>query len=251
MLNLVLRALPSPLQRSLRSLRNRYFRDYSRRSYSQEGEDILLDRLFDTQSCGFYIDVGAHHPKRFSNTYLLYRRGWRGINIDAMPGSMAEFNRSRPRDINLEVPISAEAAVLTYYIFDEPALNGFDAELSESRNVGTRYRVVDTMQLRTRTLSSVLDEHLLPGQEIDLLSIDVEGLDESVLRSNDWHKYRPKVVLIEVLRVSMESLLTSSIHDFLATHGYQLYAKTVNSAIFTTSCPSASLPLQHTGQSRR
>lgn len=251
MLSSVFWALPSPLQRSLRSLHNRYFRDYSRRSYAQEGEDLLLDRLFDAQLCGFYVDVGAHHPKRFSNTYLLYRRGWNGINIDAMPGSMAEFERVRRRDINLEIPISSEATELTYYVFDEPALNGFDAELSQARHAEKRYRVLDTISLRTRTLSSVLDEHLAPGQEIDLLSIDVEGFDERVLRSNDWQKYRPKVVLVEVLRTSVESLLSSSIHDFLAARGYELYAKTVNSAIFRISPASASsLPRNLGGQTR-
>lgn len=242
MLSFVLRALPPPLRSWVRSMRNRYFHDFSRKSYAQEGEDILLDRLFDGKTCGFYVDVGAHHPQRFSNTYLLYRRGWRGINIDAMPGSMAEFDRVRRRDINLEVPISSQATVLTYYVFDEPALNGFDAELSKLRDAGTKYRVLDTISLRTKTLSSVLDQHLAPTQEIDLLSIDVEGLDEKVLRSNDWHKYRPKVVLIEVLGASIESLLSSSIHGFLTARGYELYAKTMNSAIFRTTPALAPSP---------
>src|SRR5690554_6253894 len=99
--------MPPTLLRRWRSIRDRYLRDFSRKSYSQEGEDILLEKLFEGKNDGFYVDVGAHHPRRFSNTYLLYRRGWRGINIDAMPGSMAEFRRLRGRDINLEIPISS------------------------------------------------------------------------------------------------------------------------------------------------
>ena len=43
-------------------------------SYSQEGEDMVLQRIFAQKEYGFYIDVGAHHPKRFSNTYLFYKR---------------------------------------------------------------------------------------------------------------------------------------------------------------------------------
>ena len=62
-------------------------------SWSQEGEDRILYRIFEQQPVGFYVDVGAHHPKRFSNTYFFYRRGWRGINIDAMPGSMKNFEK--------------------------------------------------------------------------------------------------------------------------------------------------------------
>ena len=71
--------------------------------YSQQGEDIILHRMFEWQEQGFYIDVGAHHPTRFSNTYKFYKRGWTGINVDAMPGSMTAFNRLRPKDINIEL----------------------------------------------------------------------------------------------------------------------------------------------------
>src|SRR5581483_8094739 len=83
--------------------------------YSQEGEDLLLARLFDGQKKGFYVDVGAHHPFRFSNTYLLYLNGWRGINIDAMPGSMAAFRKLRPRDINIECMVSQDPRPLRFF----------------------------------------------------------------------------------------------------------------------------------------
>ena len=79
---------------------------YWLKSYSQEGEDIILARIFGKQQNGFYVDVGAHHPYRFSNTYFFYKRGWKGINIDAMPGSMKIFNKYRPRDKNIEAGIS-------------------------------------------------------------------------------------------------------------------------------------------------
>ena len=98
---------------------------YSTLSYSQEGEDLILKRLFDGQKKGLYVDVGAHHPKRFSNTYLFYKMGWRGINIDAMPGSMEKFKEVRPEDINIEAAISDKDELLTYYIFNESALNTF------------------------------------------------------------------------------------------------------------------------------
>ena len=75
-------------------------------SYAQEGEDRILMRYFDGRKKGFYLDVGAHHPKLYSNTYLFYNQGWNGINIDAMPGSMEIFNKQRSRDINIEAAIS-------------------------------------------------------------------------------------------------------------------------------------------------
>ena len=95
-----------------------YFDGYSKKSYSQEGEDMILQRLFEKQKTGFYVDVGAHHPRRFSNTYFFYKKGWCGINIDAMPNSMKRFNRSRPRDINIEKAISENEKILKYYGFN-------------------------------------------------------------------------------------------------------------------------------------
>jgi hypothetical protein len=73
------------LKKELIDLRDTIFGYYSKKSYSQEGEDMILNRIFEFRNSGFYIDVGAHHPMRFSNTYFFYRKGWRGINIDAMP----------------------------------------------------------------------------------------------------------------------------------------------------------------------
>ncbi|HWR59941.1 MAG TPA: FkbM family methyltransferase, partial [Thermodesulfovibrionales bacterium] len=97
-------------------------------SYSQEGEDLILRRIFSNITNGFYVDIGAHHPKRFSNTYLFYRQGWCGINIDAMPGSMKLFNKFRPRDINLEFAVANGNNKMTYYEFNLPALNSFSKD---------------------------------------------------------------------------------------------------------------------------
>jgi hypothetical protein len=80
------------LRRSLRKLLGYQEPEpYLNQSYSQEGEDMVLYRTFETVKEGFYVDVGAHHPDRFSNTYKFYKQGWRGINIDAMPGGMDPF----------------------------------------------------------------------------------------------------------------------------------------------------------------
>lgn len=72
---------------------------YSKQSFFQEGEDRLLDPYFGDRNNGFYEDVGAHQLRRFSSTYLFYKLGWRGINIDAMPDSMKSFKSMRPRDV--------------------------------------------------------------------------------------------------------------------------------------------------------
>ena len=108
--------LPKAVKEKIIEFRNNNLDGYATKSYSQEGEDMILKRLFGGQKFGFYVDVGAHHPKRFSNTYYFYKKGWRGINIDAMPGSMIAFDKLRPRDINIERPISDKKQILTYYL---------------------------------------------------------------------------------------------------------------------------------------
>jgi FkbM family methyltransferase len=202
-------------------------------AFSQEGEDLILARFFEGQAKGFYVDIGAHHPQRFSNTYYFYLKGWKGINIDARPNSMKVFNILRPNDINLEIPISDKSEVLTYYEFDDPALNSFSYDLSQQRVNDTNYKIVSKLQLKVQTLAEVLDKHLLLDQKIDFLSIDVEGLDYQVLASNNWEKYKPKVVLVEDLELSsLENINISKIYFFLEKKGYILIAKTIRTLIF-------------------
>lgn len=202
-------------------------------SFAQEGEDIILDNIFERKINGFYIDVGAHHPQRLSNTYYFYLKGWKGINIDAMPYSMRKFNELRPNDINLEIPISKLSSSLTYYKFDESALNSFSCDLSKQRHLQTTYKIIEEIQLKTKTLAEVLDEHLPKDQKIDFLSVDVEGLDYEVLQSNNWDKYKPQVILVEDLE--MENVTTidnSKIYIFLVSRGYILIAMTIRTLIF-------------------
>jgi len=208
--------------------RYRLFDGYALKSYSQEGEDMILRRIFEKKSVGFYIDVGAHHPKRFSNTYFFYKKGWYGINIDAMPGSMSAFKKDRLRDINIEVPISIDEKNMTYYVFNEPALNGFDARLSREREAqNNSNKIIQSIDLRTKRLDQVLDEYLPLGKVIDFLSIDVEGLDFEVLQSNDWTKYKP-----EVIGSTLDSVVDSEVTKFLSQRGYLIYAKAVNTVIY-------------------
>jgi FkbM family methyltransferase len=229
---LVKNILPKSAKDKIINIKNYYFDGYSLKSYSQEGEDMILRRIFEKQALGFYVDVGAHHPKRFSNTYFFYKKGWRGINIDAMPGSMKPFENIRFRDINIEKPISSKNQVLTYYAFNEPALNGFSKEISESRDGKNNYKIEFTKDIETSTLEEVLDKNLPANQVIDFLSIDVEGLDFDVIKSLNLSKYRPRVILVEILGSTLSEIQINDIYKYLSEQDYDLYAKAVNTVIF-------------------
>lgn len=199
-------------------------------AYSQEGEDLLLARLLKKKEPGFYVDVGAHHPVRFSNTHALYLSGWRGINVDATPGSMEPFHRLRPGDVNLECAVSDVADPFRFHIFAEGALNTTDDALA-ARYVEMGWESAGVVEIKPYPLADLLTEHLPLGQTIDLMSIDVEGSEMGVLRSNDWGRFRPGVLVIEALDTSLDQLDAHPLIVFLRRHGYAPVAKLINSVI--------------------
>ena len=225
------------IPKSLRDIFHRFngfvnWDSYFQKSWSQEGEDFVLFKLFDGKDNGFYIDVGAHHPLRFSNTYKFYKLGWRGINIDAMPDSMDQFKNIRPRDINIEKPISDRKQILTYYAFNEPAYNSFSKELADKRIKQENCFIEFTKDIETNTLEDILDKYLPSNQLIDFLTIDVEGLDFQVIKSNNFEKYRPNIILIEILDSNFYDVENSKISNYLKKFDYSIFAKTVNTVFF-------------------
>lgn len=229
---IIKKIIPVKYHKIFIKMKSIFFDIYATKSYSQEGEDIILRRIFEKQKTGFYVDVGAHHPKRFSNTYHFYKKGWRGINIDAKPRCMELFKRIRPRDINLEFAIFDKRQTLIYYCFNDPALNGFSKTLSIERNKKEEYKIIDEIIIETLTLAEVLNTYLASDTTIDFLSVDVEGLDFQVLTSNDWSKYKPKVVLVEDLIFSFNNPDNSKIYKFLMDKNYHLVAKTMNTVFY-------------------
>jgi FkbM family methyltransferase len=199
-------------------------------AFSQEGEDLLLKRIFQDQPRGFFVDVGAHHPMKFSNTYLLYRRGWRGVNIDAMPGSMALFNKIRPEDVNIECGVAQEEGILAYHRFEYPAMNTFDAALARSF-MERGARKTDEQPIRVRPLRAILSEAIAEPRQLDLMNLDVEGLEMSVLESNDWERFRPKVLVVEQHAIQVAEALESGACRYAKHLGYQPIAKTLNTLV--------------------
>lgn len=199
--------------------------------YSQEGEDMILRRVFGQQREGFFVDVGAHHPFRYSNTNLFYKKGWRGINIDATPGSMRAFKKYRPDDINLEVAVSQTPGELCFYLFDDSAYNTFDTDAAEKAQLAGA-KLHEKVNIASRPLKDILNEHLTENKKIDFLSVDVEGFDLEALKSNDWTRYKPGYVLVECLGTSLPEISEDNTYIYLNSLGYSIFAKTVNTVFF-------------------
>lgn len=222
--------LPVWIERPLRRFYHDHVNSHATRSYSQEGEDMILRRIFEKQTRGFYVDVGAHHPRRFSNTCHFYENGWSGINIEPNPDGFALLERARKRDINIQCGVSSKHGTLVYSMFDEPALNTFDPDIASQR-AGTSL-LLETREVRVEPLTDILDNYIPRGTAIDFMNIDVEGHDLVVLRSNNWTRYRARVVIAESIGSSLDVALNSDITRFMLDNGYSLFAKTVHSIIF-------------------
>lgn len=207
-----------------------------RLSYSQEGEDLILARILETMkiATGFFVDIGAHHPTRFSNTYYFYRRGWSGINVDALPGTRKLFKRMRPRDITIECGVGLKETTLSYFAFNEPALNTFSEQEAKKKEVPP-YHIVNTFQIPVVTLKKILDDHLPVGRIIDFMTVDVEGFDHEVISSNDWVKYRPRVVVVELLGADIQNITAHLTAQVLFGHNYRVLAKTHNTYFFVAN----------------
>jgi len=217
----------------LKKIINRVFANRNTRYYAQEGEDIILARIFDHKKNGFFVDIGAHHPTRFSNTYYFYKNlNWSGLNIEPNPEVMTLFQLKRRRDINLNFGVASKVETLEFYQFDEPALNTFSKSMLDERLSTTPYKHIETKSIQVLPLSEILDRHLTPNTHIDFMTVDVEGLDLEVLQSNNWEKYRPSWVLAEQLGVDNIENLDFEIHTFMKSKNYQLFAKTYNTLFY-------------------
>ncbi len=202
-------------------------------SFSQEGEDMILKTIINNESSRFYIDIGAHHPKRFSNTYYFYKQGWKGINIDPLPGVMKLFSKVRPRDINLEIAIGIRNEELTYYMFNESALNGFLDEEKLNDIIKNGYILLSKKNIKTRTLKEVLEKYMTSNIIIDFMTIDVEGMELDVLKSNNWEKYNPEILLVEFYgNTTFEKIGENPVYNFLQKKGYTLIANTRRTFFF-------------------
>jgi FkbM family methyltransferase len=197
------------------------------RSWSQFGEDISLRRILAGEK-GTYVDVGAGHPIIGSNTYALWREGWRGTLIDPLPSNAAALRHVRRGDIVLEAACRDSTEPLELFEYETYQLSTASGKV-----------VIDLASrgihpIRTRRVESVrLGDLPVTAKPRDaaLLSIDVEGAELDVLRGNDWAKYLPGVLCVEMWIAPW--LDRSEMLTYLQDLGYELVEYLGVSAIFT------------------
>lgn len=185
--------------------------------HGSAAEDISIVRLFDKSHRGFFVDVGCFHPKKYSNTWLLYKRGWRGINIDIDPIKIDGFNLVRPHDVNIACAVSNTEGEISYY---SSGFYSLTITLDEAHARGKAGYVKRTTQCAK--LTHLIDGTRFKDREIDLLSVDVEGHDLEVLRSLDFGRYHPRLIAVETQGTLFPEVERSPLYEFLLSKQYCL-----------------------------
>ncbi len=190
-------------------------------SYSQGQEDLVINRLLGNKPTGLYVEVGAADGKTYSNTYYFYNKGWQGINIEPDPDNFAKLTHHRNRDINVNLGISSKPTTLTLYRFSPGVLSTFSSTVAQEFK-GIGYTYLGQTAVACDTLANIFDR-CLNGKQIDFMGIDTEGFDLEVLKSNNWAKYLPRLICIEVEHAHHAEGKThdDEMHIFLTKKNYQ------------------------------
>jgi hypothetical protein len=194
--------------------------------FGNYGEDLILHRLFDrTYRNGIYVDLGAYHPFRFSNTAYFYLKGWSGINVDSNEISVDLFNRARKNDINI-------FAAVVPRDYPEKTIK-FGRSRTNIDAVGSVVNAENFEQVHivpAITINQILSK--LQNPKIDFLNIDLEGMDEQIISEFDFNKYKPQVICIEVYGDNVIDVASSKTALILAANQYIPIARIGPSLIF-------------------
>lgn len=198
-------------------IRKLYFSKVKFKHYSQFAEDISISRLFPKRYKGFFVDVGCFHPKKYNNTYMLYRRGWRGINIDIHSIKIRAFDIARPHDINIASAVSnIEEEVVCYS-------GGFySLTTSLNKTFAEKHGNYTKKKISCATLTKLIDNSSYKNRQIDFLSVDAESHDLEVLLSLDFSRYNPNLIGVETHYALFSEVSRSSLFQFLSNLGYEL-----------------------------
>ena len=224
-----------PLFKKIYFFYNIYIRNY--KFYfngSQFGEEKKIIKIFENDYKGTYVDLGCFHPTRSNNTFKLYKKGWKGINIDLNPLTIDLFNFARPDDINICAAISnKETKKKLYFLGDLDSKNTLN--LNHKRWLNRHFRISDKdfkiKSIKTRKLDNILKKYNF--YDIDFMNIDIEGHELEVIKSLDFKKFKIKVICVEILDYNNFAInRKKQLISFLKKDNYDLVEKSTINYIF-------------------
>ena len=210
----------------------RNFKFYFNGSQFDEEKNII--QLFEKNHKGRYVDLGCFHPTRFNNTLKMYKKGWRGMNIDLNPLTIELFNFARPEDINICSAISnKETNRDLYFLGDLDPKNTLN--FHHKKWINKEFKINDKdikkRKIKTQKLSKIFE--LNNFIEFDFMNIDIEGHELEVLQSLNFKKFKINVICVEMLGYDKNSnLRKDKLIKFLKKNKYKLMKKSAVNYIF-------------------
>lgn len=210
--------------------------DAIRRYYSQYGEDYLIWEFFENKESGFFVDVGAFDGKHISNTYSFEQKGWEGICVEPNPDYFELCRVNRPGSHCVNAACGAESGTIVLNM-DKTGLFSSTVDCGESKSLNQHYGVLKkepelaATQVQMITLNSILEEIGVKEDQIDFVSIDVEGAELSVLDGFNLEKYKPRLLVMET---STEKSL-EEITAYLIKRGYIYVRSNAANSYYVTS----------------
>lgn len=203
-----------------------------RSSYSQSGEDLIIQQILG-RAPEFYVDIGCGHPVSGSNTYKFYRQGSQGMCIDANPKFRLIYKLLRPRDLFICGGVKLVDKQMQYFWhFVEDVYSTFDENRAENLvNRGLVLKGVELVQIVD--IREVVSRFCMdnPGKQIDLLNVDVEGLDVQVISMFPFDLIHPHLICIEEWDNPLNK--RTELREFLESKGYALEGYSGISSIYT------------------
>lgn len=193
-------------------------------SFARSGDDLQLMKLINNNKPGVYVDIGSWHPKKASNTYFFYLRGWKGICIDPNPELKTLYASMRPKDIFVNAGVGKSSDHMEYYMFSESSINTFSNDFIKRNNLESK--IIKKIKVPIHSLKEILSKHIDPKDRLDFFDIDAEGLDLEVLKTNDWDLFRPKIIIIET-DLPIKEDVNSKIVKYLEAKNYRLLGKSI------------------------
>lgn len=205
-------------------------------SYAQTGEDIIIDFLRQAKKVKkfTYLDIGANHPVKFNNTYKFYEQGFSGVCIEPDPVLHKQLSNFRKRDICLNIGISDSAeGVADFYIMNDSTLNTFSEEEANRLERKHLASIVKVQKIPLANINSIMEKYF-NGEAPVFINIDVEGLDEKIIQSINFERFRPYVFCIETVHYTPDasSKKREEIFELLQRNGYVPFADTYVNTIF-------------------
>ena len=208
---------------------------FPRKSYSTFGEDLIVEKFFRNKKKGFYVDIGCYHPLEGNNTYLLFKKGWNGINADVNSLSVDLFNKARKNDHNINIAVSNQKKRLKIYF--RRKINMLNTSSKKLAKIHFR-NGFESKVIKSNSLNMIIKGSRFKKKKIDFLNIDVEGSELNVLKSLDFIKYKPKLICIEIhnheemYNKSLDYLKRNKVYKFLIKKGYKIFWNNEFSFIF-------------------